>query len=228
MVANYPYKAVEELLANAVVHKNYETNKNVQAYIIEREIDIVNYNSPLPPVTLEDLNERAFFKRRDTMNSELRDMFKARGIIESYCTGVGQAKKACQSNGSDSIHYKIFPDNTDVTSAVVRISDELWKLTNQEIGTDSKNKGTDREEKGTQDALGLVRKKQDSHYSAKVSNHMDRLLLEFKDSPFTPKNISRTIHCSQNTAAVYLSELHELGLLSPVKGIGHSGSRFRL
>lgn len=63
MVANYPYKAVEELLANAVVHKNYETDKSIQAYITEREIDIVNYNRLLPPVTLEDLNERTFSRK---------------------------------------------------------------------------------------------------------------------------------------------------------------------
>ena len=229
MVANYPYKAVEELLANAVVHKNYETDKSIQVYITEREIDIVNYNRPLPPVTLEDLNERTFFKERDAVNPEIRDMFKALGIIESYGTGVGEAKRACQNNGSGSIYYKIFPNNADVTSVVIRISDEFCELTNENMGTVAENKETDGEEKGTLDAWKAVRQKiRDSHYSSKVRNNMDKLFLEFKDSPFTPKDIMRVIHCSQNTATVYLSKLLELNLLSPVKGIGQSGYRFWL
>ena len=83
--------------------------------------------------------------------------------------------------------------------------------------------------KGTQDAWEAVRQKiRGSHYSSKVRNNMDKLLLEFKDSPFTPKDIMRVIHCSQNTATVYLSKLLELNLLSPIKGIGQSGYRFRL
>lgn len=229
MVANYPYKAVEELLANAVVHKNYETDKSIQIYITEREIDIVNYNRPLPPVTLEDLNERTFFKERDAVNPEIRDMFKALGIIESFGTGVGEAKRACQNNGSGSMYYKIFPNNADVTSVVIRISDEFCELTNENMGTVAENKETDGEEKGIQDAWKAVRQKiRGTHYSSKVRNNMDKLLLEFKDSPFTPKDIMRVIHCSQNTATVYLSKLLELNLLSPIKGIGQSGYRFRL
>lgn len=56
---------------------------------------------------------------------------------------------------------------------------------------------------------------------------MDGLLLESIVSPFTPKDIMRVIHCSQNTAAVYLSTLLDFDLLSTVEGIGQSGYRFR-
>ena len=57
-VSNFPFKAVEELLANAIVHKNYESGKSIQVYISEKMINIINYNRPLPPVTIKDLNER--------------------------------------------------------------------------------------------------------------------------------------------------------------------------
>lgn len=90
---NFPFKAIEELLANAIVHKNYENQKSIHVYINEREINIVSYNSPLPPITIKDLNERYYFHERDAINPEIRDMFKALGIIESYGTGVSEAKK---------------------------------------------------------------------------------------------------------------------------------------
>ena len=44
----------------------------------------VNHNRPLPPVTIEDLNERESFDERGCVNSELKGMFFALGLIESF------------------------------------------------------------------------------------------------------------------------------------------------
>ena len=58
-------------------------------YIPDKQINIVNYNRPLPPLKIQDLNERTFFNERDTENLEIRDMLKALGIIELFGTGIG-------------------------------------------------------------------------------------------------------------------------------------------
>ena len=50
----------------------------------------LDYNKPLPPIRISDLNERTFFNERDTENPEIRDMFKALGIIESFGMGKGK------------------------------------------------------------------------------------------------------------------------------------------
>ena len=71
----------------------------------ENQINIVNYNKPLPPLKLQDLNERTFFNERDTENPEIRDMFKALGIIESFGTGTGEAKRALENNGSPGVRF---------------------------------------------------------------------------------------------------------------------------
>jgi len=49
---------------------------------------------------ISDLNERTFFNERDSENPEIRDMFKALGIIESFGTGIGEAKRLMRENGS--------------------------------------------------------------------------------------------------------------------------------
>ncbi len=64
----------------------------------EKQINIVNYNKPLPPIRISDLNERTFFNERDTENPEIRDMFKALGIIESFGTGMGEASSCKRYN----------------------------------------------------------------------------------------------------------------------------------
>ena len=142
-ISNYPFKAVEELLANAIVHKNYEEYKTIQVYITNEEINIINYNKPLPPITLEDLNTRTIFKERDSVNPELRDMFKNLGIIESYGTGVGEAKKACELNGSDTIYYKLFDDNSNITSVVIPVNRKYCEVTAQKLRTEGKKLRTD-------------------------------------------------------------------------------------
>ena len=125
-VQNFPYVAIEELVANAIVHNNYENGKPiqiyVQIYVSDKQINIVNYNKPLPPLRISDLNERSFFNERDAENPELRDMFKALGIIESFGTGIGEAKRAMSKNGSPNLYYKTFENNDNVTSVVIPVN----------------------------------------------------------------------------------------------------------
>ena len=90
----------------------------------------MNYNRPLPPLKIQDLNERTFFNERDTENPEIRDMFKALGIIESFGTGIGEAKRALEENGSPALYYKIFDITDNVTSVVIPVNEEYMEIKN--------------------------------------------------------------------------------------------------
>ena len=98
--------------------------------ISDRQINIVNYNRPLPPLKIQDLNERTFFNERDTENPEIRDMFKALGIIESFGTGIGEAKRALEENGSPALYYKTFDITDNVTSVVIPVNEEYMEIKN--------------------------------------------------------------------------------------------------
>ena len=125
-IQNFPLVAIEELLANAFVHNNYENGKPIQVYVSEKQINIVNCNKPLPPLRISDLNERSSFNEQDTENPELRDMFKALRIIESFGAGIGEAKRAMRKNGSPNLYYnKTFENNDNVTSAVIPVHKEF-------------------------------------------------------------------------------------------------------
>ena len=118
-LSNYPFTAVEELVANALVHNNYENGKPIQIYISEKQINIVNYNKPLPPLKISDLNDRSYFNERDTENPEIRDMFKQLGIIESFGTGIGEAKQSMAENGSPELYYRTFEDKRENCSIII-------------------------------------------------------------------------------------------------------------
>ncbi|MBQ9060467.1 MAG: hypothetical protein IJ128_04940, partial [Firmicutes bacterium] len=54
-------------------------------------------------------------------------MFKALGIIESFGTGIGEAKESLKENGSPEMYFKEF-DNYNVTSVVIPVSEEYQSL----------------------------------------------------------------------------------------------------
>ena len=60
-------------------------------YVYADRMTFVNHNRPLPPVTIEDLNERESFDGRGYVNPELKDMLVALGLIESFGSGVRRA-----------------------------------------------------------------------------------------------------------------------------------------
>lgn len=114
------------------IDESKKTYENIENYH-----SIVNYNKPLPPIRISDLNERTFFNERDTENPEIRDMFKALGIIESIGTGIGEAKRSMRENGSPDLFYKTFDVNDNVTSVVIPVNDEYYEIKN---GTKPKKK----------------------------------------------------------------------------------------
>lgn len=54
---NYPFLAIEESLANAVYHKNYQKREPIEVRIYPDRIEIQSFPGPLPPVTIEELNK---------------------------------------------------------------------------------------------------------------------------------------------------------------------------
>ena len=57
-------------------------------------------------------------------------MFKALGIIESFGTGIGEAKRSMRENGSPDLYYKIFDVNDNITSVVIPVNEEYYDIKN--------------------------------------------------------------------------------------------------
>ena len=218
-VANFPFVAVEELVANAIVHNNYENEKAIQIYISEQQINIVNYNKPLPPVRINDLNERTYFNERDSENPEIRDMFKQLGFIESFGTGIGEAKRAMADNHSPELYYKLFEGNVDLTSVVIPVSDEFYQIKN---GSKAKEKLWIEDE--SKDVKELIRA---SDYTGRVKHNLIRIYEGTETEVFGNSRIADLLDCSGVTATSYIKKLYDdLKLIAPVEGTGKGKYRF--
>jgi len=138
IIYNYPLTAFEEIATNAIIHKDYDNHEYVGIYVYKDYISFINHNRPLPPVTIDDLNNQNSFDRRKYLNAELKDMFFALNLIESYGSGIRRAKEALSKNESPNINF--YPDNEEdnYTQAVMKICPKFEKTVPQNISETQK------------------------------------------------------------------------------------------
>lgn len=138
IIYNYPLTAFEEIAINAILHKDYDNHEYVGIYVYKDYISFINHNRPIPPVTIEDLNNQISFDRRKYLNNELKDMFFALNLIESYGSGIRRAKEALSKNESPNITF--FPDNEEdnYTQAIMKICPKFRKIVPENISETQK------------------------------------------------------------------------------------------
>lgn len=94
-VADYPKTAVRELLLNAVMHRNYQSNTPVRFYWYSDHIAIDN-----PGGLYGEAATGIFPERNDYRNPVIAEAMRALGYVNRYGQGVLRAQKALRDNGN--------------------------------------------------------------------------------------------------------------------------------
>lgn len=229
------HSAVEELLTNAAVHKNYENPRSVQVYVYDDAIVITNYNKPMPPITIRDLNTKDSFPNRMYENPSIREMFKSLDLIESFGSGVGKAKRAMAENGSDDIQYQEYDENVDITSAVIPISKKFLQysykamdlaMKDQNSVSKDQNFGFDGEKIkiNSVDIVSIIDK---SAYSNTVRKTLTSIYDRFFNDEFSRSDIVSYLNASKSGSSNYVRYLQELNVVEQVKGKGKGKYKFK-
>jgi ATP-dependent DNA helicase RecG len=123
---NYPFRALEEALANAVYHKSYELNKPIEVQIWNDKIEILSFPGPVPPVDAQILNQNKRIVARDYRNRRIGDFLKELRLTEGRGTGFPVIYRTLELNDSPkpvfetdeqstyfltTIYAKEFPEN---------------------------------------------------------------------------------------------------------------------
>lgn len=132
IVYNWPLTVFEELATNCILHKQYESPNYIGIYIYNDRITFVNHNRPVPPVTIEAMNKETRFDDRQYLNPELKEMFFALDLIESYGSAIRRAKDALKENHSPELQFLPDNDTDDYTMAVVMINEEFAAIREEE------------------------------------------------------------------------------------------------
>ena len=92
---NYPSSAIQELLYNAIIHRDYQSNAPIKFYEFSDRIEITN-----PGGLYGDARPENFPNKNDYRNPTLAEAAKNLGFINGFNVGVKRAKAALKKNGN--------------------------------------------------------------------------------------------------------------------------------
>lgn len=116
-VFNYPYQALEEIIANAIYHRSYQISRPTIIEVTPYEIEVYSVPGPDRSISDEDLvNLR--LKSRAYRNVRLGDFLKELGLTEGRNTGIPKIIKEMGRNGSP---LPIYETDSDRSFLNVRI-----------------------------------------------------------------------------------------------------------
>lgn len=92
---SYPSSAILELLYNAVIHRDYQSNAPIKFYEYSDRIEIIN-----PGGLYGDARPENFPNQNDYRNPTLAEASKNLGFINSFNVGVKRAIAALKENGN--------------------------------------------------------------------------------------------------------------------------------
>ena len=118
-ICNYPYAAVEEILANAVYHRSYQVNEPITVRITSRAIEITSFPGFDRSIT-DDQIARQDIRARMYRNRRIGDFLKELRLIGGRNTGFPNAKKALAENGSGPLAFEMNPDR-DYLSVIIPV-----------------------------------------------------------------------------------------------------------
>ena len=99
-VFNWPYRAVEEALSNAIYHRSYQIHEPVTVTITPEAMEILSLPGPDHSISDEDLVNRVLISSR-YRNRRIGDFLKELKMVEGRNTGVPLIIHAMKQNGSD-------------------------------------------------------------------------------------------------------------------------------
>ena len=128
-VSKYPYWATRELLMNAIMHRDYETNTPVQFYEYDDRIEVQNPGGLYGKVNLEN-----FPDVNDYRNPFIAEAMKVLGYVNRFSRGVFRVQKELieNGNGEASFDFSLFTAFRVIEKVSVRYFEAGFGLENNQ------------------------------------------------------------------------------------------------
>ena len=110
---DYPLWAIRELMMNAVMHRNYQTNTPTKLYQYKDRLEITN-----PGGLFGNANADNFPTVNDYRNPVIAEAMKIFGYVNKYNRGIARVNKELEENGNGKADFKV--DKITVFEAVVK------------------------------------------------------------------------------------------------------------
>lgn len=110
----YPKIALQELVRNAVIHRNYEgTAAPVRLTWFDDRVEITNPGGPYGSVTIEQFGKPG---PTDYRNPALADAARALGFVQKFGSGIARAQTTMEKNGNPPPEFRAEATYVNVTA----------------------------------------------------------------------------------------------------------------
>ena len=109
----YPRIAVQEIVRNAVIHRNYEgTGAPVRMTWFEDRVEITSPGGPYGSVTIASFGQPGL---TDYRNPTVADAARGLGFVQKFGSGLARARAELERNGNPPPEFRIEPTYVHVT-----------------------------------------------------------------------------------------------------------------
>jgi ATP-dependent DNA helicase RecG len=112
ILPDYPEWALRELLMNAVMHRDYESNTPIRFYVFNDHIEIMNSGGLYGEATRENFPTRNSYR-----NPVIAEAMKVLGFVNRFGYGVQRTQSLLKANGNPPAEFEF-----DKHSVLVKIS----------------------------------------------------------------------------------------------------------
>lgn len=221
---NYPYRAIEEALANAVYHKSYRIAEPITVVVTPMEMTISSLPGPERSISDEDLRNRKLIGLH-YRNRRIGEFLKELDLVEGRNTGVPVIVRAMQDNGSPNPVFSS-PETRDWLSVVLPIHDafaEDGPKSERVYGAEGTKKASLEASKADFlkkiSALGLTRPTEDN-----ILRMFDRFGF---DHSFSRLAVMDCLSLERSGATSFMMRIRELGLVAAAPDDGRGHYRFK-
>ena len=120
-VFNYPFRAIEEILANAVYHRSYQINEPITVRLEKNRLEVTSHPGFDRSITDEKI-AKGDLRAKVYRNRRIGDFLKELRLIEGRNTGFPNARKALKENGSPEFIIEMDPER-DYLSVILPVHD---------------------------------------------------------------------------------------------------------
>ena len=110
-IYNWPYRAVEEALSNAVYHRSYQINEPITVTVTPTQMEILSLPGPDISISDKDFAKGILISSR-YRNRRIGDFLKELKMIEGRNTGIPLIIKSMKQNGSEKPEFKTDENRT--------------------------------------------------------------------------------------------------------------------
>lgn len=133
---NYPYDAIEELIPNAVLHKDYQIPEPITIRITREKIEITSFPGFDRSITDQNIKQRIYISRR-YKNKRIAEFLRDLNLIEAKNTGIPKAIRAMENNSSPKILFESNKER-DYLTVVIPIN-KMWSENYKRLETKANN-----------------------------------------------------------------------------------------